>query len=734
MDEQNLSVEQARQETAEAGAIPTPIPGPVPLPIGVTVSGLYATLGVIPGLTQETAEAEAPAPAPLPIPSLPIIQGEELRLDVDGRYPQMTASGTVPVSGVQRVHWIAKLQAAGANKYTGGIWYKDPAVSPFAYTNVLIQVTPSIFPSSRKIMVTFSGGGLPDRARTFRFRSPYFHKVEFEFDAATSITPETTVDTCAHPNRPATLPCENLSIETVFRRTGFDVSNSPATTVVPIADAGGNAQWSDAEMHDAMQRYWSRFANKPQWSMWTFFAGQHEMGPNLGGIMFDDIGPNERQGTALFYDSFISQAPAGDPNPAAFIRRMRFWTAVHEMGHSFNLAHSWQKSLPVSWTPLLDEPEARSFMNYPFLVSGGQSAFFADFEYRFSDAELLFMRHAPGRFVQMGNAAWFDHHGFRDANINPEPKFSLEIRVNRPQPVFEFLEPVMAELKVKNTSSDPQIIDANMLSMLDRITIVIKKDGKPARQYIPYAQLCIQPKAKVLMPEEADYGLVFLSAGRNGFDLAEPGRYIIQAALHLKDGDIVSAPLHLRVAPPHGYDEEYLAQDFFRDDVGRVLAFDGSRVLTSANATLREVADRLAERRVARHARIALNEPLARPGRVLNLADVRSTVLQPANTLQAEIMVARADPVQASKELTFALTNQPDAAAETLGHIDYKYYVDKLTDSLAEQGGREQREEAAQIQDTLYRTLANRGVTERVLQEVKGRHDSYGARQGARTR
>ena len=67
--------------------------------------------------------------------------------------------------------------------------------------------------------------------------------------------------------------------------------------------------------------------------------------------------------------------------------------------------------------PLADEPEARSFMNYPYNVAGGQAAFFADFEFRFSDQELLFIRHAPERFVQMGNAAWFDHHGFEEAAV-----------------------------------------------------------------------------------------------------------------------------------------------------------------------------------------------------------------------------------------------------------------------------------------------------------------------------
>ncbi len=137
---------------------------------------------------------------------------------------------------------------------------------------------------------------------------------------------------------------------------------------------GADALWSDAEMHDAMQTYWSRFANVPQWSVWTFFASLSDQGTGLGGIMFDDIGPNHRQGTAIFHDSFISEPPPGDPDAAAAVARIRFWTAVHELGHAFNLAHAWQKSLGIGgggpWVPLVDHPEARSFMNYPYRVAG----------------------------------------------------------------------------------------------------------------------------------------------------------------------------------------------------------------------------------------------------------------------------------------------------------------------------------------------------------------------------
>jgi hypothetical protein len=113
-------------------------------------SGLYATYGLIPGLTESTAEAgdDQQASAPLVIPGLR--QGEELRLDVDGRYSQMTASGTVAISKVQRLHWVASLQVVKPNLYTGGIWYKDPAVSPSLLPRFPLRSPRACFPDSVK--------------------------------------------------------------------------------------------------------------------------------------------------------------------------------------------------------------------------------------------------------------------------------------------------------------------------------------------------------------------------------------------------------------------------------------------------------------------------------------------------------------------------------------------------------------------------------------------------------
>jgi hypothetical protein len=475
-------------------------------------------------------------------------------------------------------------------------------------------------------------------------------------------------------------------------------------------------------MHDAMQTFWSRFSATAQWAMWVFFASLHEQGTSLGGIMFDDIGPNHRQGTAIFNDAFISVPPSGDPNPAAWVQRMIFWTACHEMGHAFNLAHSWQKSLGTPWAPgLTDEPEARSFMNYPFRVAGGQAAFFADFEYRFSNGELLFMRHAPERFVQMGNADWFDHHGFQEARISPEPALRLSLRANRDRGLFEFLEPVKLELKLTNVSADPQIVDANILSSLEAMTVVIKPQGKPAREFVPFGRYCYLPEKVVLQPSESLYAPLSISAGLNGWDVAEPGRYVVQVALRRDDEDLVSNPLYLRVAPPLGYEEELIAQDVFTEDVGRTLTVNGTEVLSHANEVLQEVVDRLSDRRVALHAALALGMPASKDYKILtpdpNAAAGLAIAVRPARTDEARDLLEQ------------ALMSRREDAVESLGHIDYLRQANALSEHLAEAGD---PQDAAGVQAAAYETLSERTVQGRkvlgsVLDEVARKREQYQA-------
>jgi hypothetical protein len=651
------------------------------------------------------------------------IRKEEVRLDVDGRYPQMTASGTIRGLLVARIHWIAQLTKIGARRWQGAIWYKDGAVASFPYVAVEITAIGSQFPSERKLKITFSGGGGTTRTVTYKFRSKYFRTVNLEFDFEAGEIADTEIDACAHPVRPASLPCERLTIPRVIRRAGCQVTANAGSTSVPVPPG---ATWSDMEMHDAMQIHWSRFANDAQWAMWVFYASLHEAGTSLGGIMFDDIGPNHRQGTSLFVDSFIADPPAGDANAAAWIDRMRFWTAIHEMGHSFNLAHSWQKSLGTAWVPLADEPEARSFMNYPFNVVGGQAAFFADFEFRFSDSELLFIRHAPARFVQMGNAAWFDHHGFEEAAVPAEPTLQLEVRVNREQARYEFMEPVWLELKLKNIGSQPRLVDADALDV-DSVTMILKKEGKEARQLVPFRQKCTQPVTKALMPGDSIYGAVHASAGLNGWDVAEPGTYLIQAAVHVGDEDVVSPPLELRIAPPLSRDEEYVAGDLFAQGPARALVLGGTRFLDGANDVLQEVVERFPERRISLHARVALGNP--------HTIDYK-TVAPTDDLKRLELTVSKADPREATGLIEPVLVGQAKIALESLGHIRYRTVAERTARRLQAAGADAAATKTidAAIDALAARKVAGRPIKPEVIEDLKEARKELAPKPRARAR
>jgi hypothetical protein len=645
-----------------------PVTTPPVIPAIQPVSGLYTW--------QETASPVAGAPAG-PILA---IRREELRLDVDGRYPQMTASGIASIGLSGRIAWIATLTPAAGGGWSGSIWFKDGLASLFAYTTIAITVQrPSTFVAPVSATVQFSGGG-PAFTRVYQYASRYFHTMNMEFDCAAGSAVNLDFDTATHPNRPASLAKEKLTIQEVFKRAGFDVTTSAGNSTVPMNGAGANLKWSNQEMHDAMQVHWSQRAAQAKWAVWVFFASLHEQGNSLGGIMFDDIGAQQRQGTAIFNDSFIKTPPTGEPTPtkAAWVDRMNFWTAIHETGHTFNLAHSWQKALVSGgkgpWIPMTNLPEARTFMNYPYNVSGSTPAFFGNFDFRFIDQELLFMRHAPERFVEQGNAVWFDHHGFEQANVSQQPALRFEISIDKPAAAYEFLEPVVLEMRLTNISDEAQLIPENVLKSLECVTAVVKRDGDPARQYAPYAHYCYQANKIALNPGECVSDSLFISAGSTGWSISEPGYYTIQLALDYDAEEIVTNVMRIRVGIPNDRDEERIAQDYFSDHVGRIMAFDGSTFLTAGNGVLQSVVDRLPHCNAAIHAAV----PLA------------LTIGQQTQTLSYDggipkLTKTNADVGAATASLA-PLMGDSSRAIATLGAIDYDYYVTRLGNMLTQAG------------------------------------------------
>lgn len=618
---------------------------------------------------------------------------ETVRLDVDGWYPQMVASGSIFQQVTARlVHWYAtRLVETSSGVWEGEIRERWGDVNLLPQQSVRIHVPRQHFAlrGGPDMTITFTGGA-HDVTRTLHFDSPYFRSVEFEFDTVETAPKVTRVDTGAHPNHPANLWRETLNITDVYNRAGVDVQQSPNESVVGLEAGVGADLWTDQELHDAMQMFWSRYKPSSQWALWFLFAHRHVQ-QDVKGQMFDHkdrrnpVDPVQRQGAAVFGSRIADNVPASEPNPEQWIRRERFFAAVHEIGHCFNLTHSWEKAWG-NWLNDPGDPYAESFMNYPARVNDlGASDFYHDFEYRFDDFELRFLRHAPDEFVRMGDAPFGGNHGYAFGAAASNQKFSLKLTVGRSRPVFEFLEPVMLELSLTNTSGKHQIVDSALLEDLHNLSIVVQPNGKAAQLWKPYTRHCYFEGEKILAPGETLTKSLFASAGLDGWYIGEPGAYTVHAQLQGTHGEIYASPLTLRVATPQSWEEDYFAQNFFSDEVGRALAFGGTNVMANAVATLTEATDRLKGKAVAQHAKLALALPMMKSRKILRLPEGQTRMSSvSADGGKIDYTAARED--EARRMLEEILLADSRLARNTFGDLWYQKQVHQYIHWLEEAG------------------------------------------------
>jgi hypothetical protein len=584
---------------------------------------------------------------------------ETVRLDVDGWYPQMMASGSF--SRTLLLHGGVVGWAAHLSKQSPGVWYgpiftrwQDTHLLP--HSHVRIEVTGaamSAYYSLAELTITFGGWGVPNETRTLTFASPWFRSVDIEWDTVEGATRVTYIDTGAHSNRPATLLKETLSIIDVYDRAGVELRRGPREkeSVVPAGFAGEDARWSKSELNDVMKQYWDHSNSGAHWAMWLLFAGLYE-DSDTRGIMFDDSGIYKRQGAAVFNDQWLEDTDTtGFSQPDAHIRRRRFTTTCHELGHCFNLIHSDQHAKPDWWPwPLGHAPGALSFMSHP--ESAGTHNFFSEFDYRFDNQELQFIRHAPDWLVQMGGPRYEDK--WKHSLPAGVGGWTLEATVRRRDGVFDFLEPLVVDLALTNRSKQPQVIDAGVFRDGRNLTVSVMGPHKTWATLRPFVIECLAQRHQVLRPGESIRHSAFVSVGLGGWLISEPGPYQIQVELSAGAVAAVSEPMRLRVAHPCGRGEEVIAQDYFTADVGRVLAFGGSSVLDGVNTLLQRITDEYRERPFARHALLSLGLPKMKARKVLHLPEGTAPLACVAADGGSFIM-ARANPDEAKNLLSAAL-------------------------------------------------------------------------------
>ncbi len=349
-------------------------------------------------------------------------------------------------------------------------------------------------------------------------------------------------------------------------------------------------------------------------------------------------------------------------------------------------------------------PQSLSFMNYPDEASpgGGFSAvwFYERFRWRFDDGENLFLRHAPHEFVEMGNQTWFDNHG-RVTRGSVDPRLELTVRTR--SETIELGESVFVEFRLRNRSDQPVVAHRNLYPSDGFLEVAVTNPRRERRPWIPIVHTRSLVKKETLEPAQAFYQELNMTMGQFGFAFKEPGPYRIEASYRNVDGGTAAGVLQLHVRPPAGYDDRQTINALFDARVGRVLQVGGSRLMDDANDKLDWVKRRLGERHPASYYLDAVRAvPLAEPYKLLE-GDA------------SQVEVVEEDPEYVYQRL-HPLIEEPEQAANALGHIVYRRFVDTYTDSAV---AINKRAEARQAQSALLDLFRKRDVVQPVVNEIE---------------
>jgi hypothetical protein len=134
------------------------------------------------------------------------------------------------------------------------------------------------------------------------------------------------------------------------------------------------------------------------------------------------------------------------------------------------------------------------------------------------------------------------------------------------------------------------------------------------------------------------------------------------------------------------------------------------------NDVLREVEAKLSKSRAAAHAKLALTTPLSRGYKYLKIPDVHVERISAVHEANGEITVNKAKVDKARDGLMKVLVSNPEEAAETFGHIQYRNKIEKLSEFIYKDGDPANAEKCMR---TGLKTLKSRGVLTSVVKEME---------------
>lgn len=506
----------------------------------------------------------------------------ELRVDIDGLNTTRRISGDLDEvsSTARRQFGSFQVKSTEAQRDGGTLIIYGLASlsfeSDFPWVVVMIQGAWAAAPTATVEFYSWLGR----RGSRFRCKyvSPYFRSVDIEEDHESFVVPFTSHDTGSLPSGGRR---RQLTVAGAYAEAGIELRATGGSNEVTTPP---DSAWSNSELHHAMEEHFSRWRDAPQWKLWLFHAMQHEKGPRLLGIMYDRQGAH-RQGCAVFYAGIRGEGPRRD--------RSQLFTCVHELGHCFNLFHSFQKARKTPPTP--NRPEALSWMNYPQLYPHGSDIFWGAFPFQFDLPELAHLRHGfrsgvkPGD-MPFGISAALENDGGAAHVIEDLSGLKLDLRA---PDKLRLGEPVFVELKLSTKSGDRRTVHRHLHPDEGLTKIAIEGPNGRTVAHVPMLTHCAEVSTVELSDElPAIYDSFYIGFGRQGHHFDQPGVYRIVATYEgLGGSETVSNVQSVRVRHPMTAADEAVAELLLGDAQGRLLYLQGSDSshLRSGNDALREI-------------------------------------------------------------------------------------------------------------------------------------------------
>ena len=636
----------------------------------------------------------------------------ELRIDVDGVHPLKRVSGDFfQVAGGTTTYFGSFVVSAPTVVTTPGV-VKIEGLGTFTWSAgaplVRVTIPRVMFPArAGHATVQFvTPPSTPGASYLCAFASSFFRTVQWEQDSVAGVVPFVSYDT-GSLSQPPTSQARLLSVPKAYAEAGIEVQVAGAPDVIPIGEAGAGAAptWSDSELHNAMVNHFSLFANVPQWRVWLLVATSHEDG--YRGIMFDYTDAFQRQGCAVFYDAIKGTDAASE--------RAQLRTYVHELGHTFNLLHSWQKNLADPPQPLGPNGGLGdlSWMNYtwkyqpPSPAPGGDAAYWAAFPFQFNDNELVHLRHGFYKDVIMGanpfgkGAAEIDP-GLFDEPIVDTSGLAFELRC---KDAFEYGEPPVVELKLSATDLRGVDTHGYLHPNDDFVTIAIRQPSGRTIVYRPLLRHCADESRMIRLDttRPAIYDSAYIGFGKDGFYFEQPGPYVIRAQYVANDGSRVISPVkHLRIRPPLSRQDVEVGELLLGPEQGQLLYLLGSDsdALRRGNEALDTLLDKHGDHPLAVYARMVKGINARRDFK--NLTVEKELQLRPGNP----------------EESIDLLTSVEQASVADQGVDNLTLNMVMRTAARAEaQAGRP--EQVAEVMDRMVEIFTEKGLNPKVLQTIE---------------